>query len=111
MLYITNEPPNATPNNDDNNKRKLARLRWAAKERGFRILKDWIDAYSLVDARIAPPQALIGLFQVSPEQIGAALSKPFPPPKTRARKPTAVANRSPEIEQLFQKLRTEGGAS
>jgi hypothetical protein len=108
MLYITNEPPNATPNNDDN-KRKLARLRRAAKERGFRILKDWTGAYSLVDA--TPPQTLIGLFQVSPEQIGAALSKPLAPPKTRARKPTAVTNRSPEIEQLFQKLRTEGGAS
>jgi hypothetical protein len=102
MLYITNPAPNATPPND--NKRQLARLRRAAKAQGFRILKDWTGAWSLVDTKIPPPQALVGLFHVSLEQIEVALSAPLPPPKTRTRKP-AVANGSPQIAELFQKLR------
>jgi hypothetical protein len=110
MLYISTATPLATPNDD--NKRQLARLRPAAKRRGLRIPKDWTGAWSLVDTKIPPLQALVGLFHVSLGQIEAELSAPLPPPEVRTSKPNpaAVANGSSQIEQLFQKLRTAGDA-
>ena len=94
MLYISDVLCSATPPNNDDAKRQLARLRRAAKPRGFRILKDWSGAFSLIDNKIAPPQALIDLHHVSLEQIEAALARPLTPPKVRARKakPTVKTN-------------------
>jgi hypothetical protein len=101
MLYISSSIPSATPDNDD--KRQLARLRRAAKPRGFRILKDWSGRWSLIDSRVAPPRALHGLLDVSLAEIETALSAPLPPPKIRTRK--AAASGSPEVDAILQKLR------
>jgi hypothetical protein len=78
MLDFT--PSTSTPYNP---KRHVARLRRVARRRGFRILKDWTSTWSLVDTRVEPPRALIGLWQVDLVEIDAALSTPPPPPKLR----------------------------
>jgi hypothetical protein len=49
----------------------------------------------LIDARIEPPRALIGLWQVDLDEIDAALSLPPPPTKTRARKPRPSSGEPP----------------
>ena len=78
-----------------NAKRHLARLRRIAKRRGFKVLGDWSGFWSLVDTRIEPPQALLGLFQVSLNEIGVVLSTPLPPPKTRKPKVKAETAQPP----------------
>ena len=73
MLEFTSST--ATPYNP---KRHVARLRRIAKIRGFRVLKDWTSTWSLVDTRVEPPRALIGLWQVDIVDIDLALSTPLP---------------------------------
>ena len=90
MLEFT--PSTATPYNP---KRHVARLRRVARRRGFRVLKDWTSTWSLVDTRIAPPRALIGLWQVGLDEIDEALSLPLPTPKPRIRRPKQVRPTEP----------------
>ena len=45
----------------------------------------------MVDTRVEPPRALIGLWQVDLDEIDVALSTPPPPPKIRIRRPQPVA--------------------
>jgi hypothetical protein len=85
MLDITTIP--------EKNHNYLARLRRLARARGFRILKDWTGAFSLVDARIAPQRALDGLVHVPLAVIGVALITPLPTPKPKRAKPaTTIAS-------------------
>ena len=96
MLELTPSTSSSSPYNPKCHLRQLRRI---AKIRGFRILKDWTDSWSLVDTRIAPPRTLIGLWQVDLVEIDLALSTPPPAPKTRTRKPKVetVQSASPEI--------------
>src|SRR5215472_417618 len=64
----------------------LAHLRYLARLRGFRILRDWSGTWSLVDARIEPQRALVGLLHVSLTKIEAALLSPLPGPRPRSLK-------------------------
>jgi hypothetical protein len=66
-----------------NNHNLLMRLRRLARQRGFRILRDWQGTFSLVDTRIEPPRALGGLTHVPLAMIGEAVLTPLPPPKLR----------------------------
>jgi hypothetical protein len=80
MLYLLTP----TPDDKIQERRELARLRRQARKRGFRVLKDWSNTWSLVDARIAPPRALIGLAQVPLAMIEVELNHPLPPRRRRA---------------------------
>jgi hypothetical protein len=111
MLQITS-PTTPCKNSQS---RLLARLRRMAKARGFRIRKDWSGVWSLVDARIEPPRALVGLFHVSLPKIEAALLTPLPPPRVRKPKPVVEAshptgNGAPQpasfVDDLFTHLRS-----
>jgi hypothetical protein len=68
----------------------LARLRREARQRGFRILKDWSGRWSLVDARIEPQRALFGLLHVSLQKIEIALATPLSARKPRRRRTITV---------------------
>ena len=81
MLYLA---PASPTRNDDRN--ALARLRRLARERGLRILKDWTGTWSLVDAKIEPQRALVGLVHVSLAKIEAELGRPLPAPRQRSLK-------------------------
>jgi hypothetical protein len=100
----------------------LARLRREARERGFRILKDWSGRWSLVDARIEPQRALFGLLHVPLHRIEAALAAPLPAPKPRRRRtitvPAATATDGPPDAEadhpllaLVEALKAAGSAS
>jgi hypothetical protein len=67
--------PSPTPRDD---KHYLAWLRRIAKRRGLRILKDWSGYYSVIETKVQPPSALMGLWQVSLNEIDTALSAPAP---------------------------------
>jgi hypothetical protein len=110
MLQIT--PPTTPCKNTE--KRKLARLRRLAKPRGFRVLKDWSQTWFLVDAKIAPPRALIGLFHVSLSKIETALLTPLPPPqacRAAAEADQPPADGAPEITTVTDLFMRLGGAS
>jgi hypothetical protein len=98
MLQIATPP---TPcKNDDRN--YLARLRRLAR-RGFRVLKDWSGAWSLVDTRIAPQRALVGLVQVSLATIEVELNHPLPAPRQRSLKATLTrASRIVEAMRTYR---------
>jgi hypothetical protein len=67
-----------TPNGERNH---LARVRRAAKKRGFKVRKDWSGAFNLITESTVPPRALAGLEHVGLTEIEAAVSTPLPPPK------------------------------
>ena len=77
MLQLTPSLSSSSPHNP---KCRLRQLRRIAKRRGFRVLKDWTNSWSLVDTRIAPPRALVSLWQVDLDEIDLALTTPLPPP-------------------------------
>jgi hypothetical protein len=98
MLHITSPLPS-----DNGERRALARIRRLAKKRGFRVLKDWTGTFSLVDAKIEPQRALIGLVHVPLLKIEDAVSTPLPPAKVR--KPNGAPRTIAEV------LAAIGGAS
>ena len=86
--------------------------------RAFRDLKDWSGNWSLIDAKISPPRALIGLFNVALVKIETALLAPLPTPKPRKRraKPAIGANHpgagqgsdgAPNTVSLFDALKSK----
>jgi hypothetical protein len=77
----------------------LNRLRRYARARGFRILRDWTGAYSLVDARIAPQRALDGLVHVPLATIGVALTAPLPAPKPKRVRPMTPPIARPAVAE------------
>jgi hypothetical protein len=108
MLDISARLPTDKPDTrhkPDQQGNHLARLRREARQRGFRVLKDWTGTYSLVDARIEPQRALCGLLHTSLHRIELALAAPLPAPKPRRRRtitvPTATATATdgtPDVE-------------
>ena len=63
-----------TPPNDrkDEQRKFLTKLRYEAKKRGLRVLKDWSGTWSLVDTKVEPQRALQGLLHVDLLQIAIA---------------------------------------
>jgi hypothetical protein len=85
MLHITSPLPS-----DNGARNQLARIRRLAKKRGFRVLKDWTGTFSLVDAKIEPQRALIGLVHVPLSKIEDAVSTPLPPPRPPQKRSTVA---------------------
>jgi hypothetical protein len=76
--HIASSPPSCHQILDRN---RLARVRRAARKRGFRIRKDWSGGFNLITANTVPPRALAGLEHVSLSEIEAAVCTPLSPPK------------------------------
>ena len=68
------------------NRNHLAKLRRQARKRGFRVLKDWQGTFSLVDTKIEPQRALLGLAHVPLEEIATAVLAPLPERSPRRRR-------------------------
>jgi hypothetical protein len=125
MHDIANHPPNR------NIRPSLARIRRQAKRRGFRVLRDWAGGYSLVDAKIEPQRALLGLDHAPLWTIEQTLFTPLPEPpprRKRAARPgveetlrnseqTAETSREPHAQAhhsflaLVEALKAQGGES
>jgi hypothetical protein len=97
MLQVTTSAPFYKSNDRDH----LARIRYQARKRGFRLFKDWSGTWSLVDARIEPPRALVGLFHVPLKKIEAALRAPLPVKPPRRRK-AVPANAEAALRRLLR---------
>ena len=54
-------------------RRQLARIRRCARKSGFRVLRDWAGNYSLINTKITPPRALVGLVHVPLLELEGAL--------------------------------------
>jgi hypothetical protein len=74
-------PP--SPDNQNLERNRLARIRRQAKKRGFRVLKDWSGTYSLVDIKVWPPLSLVGATHVPLAVIDMVVGVPLPLPPPR----------------------------
>jgi hypothetical protein len=108
----------------------LVKIRYQAKKRGFRVLRDGCGCFSVIDTRIEPPRPLVGLDHVPLWVIEQVITTPLPEPPPRRKRtarpsefaPTAdvstLAETAPAHAQaphsflsLVEALRTRGGAS
>ena len=94
MLYLATS---SSPCHQNVDRYYLARIRRLAKKRRLRILKDWTGQYSLVDANVEPPRALVGLEHASLSDIKTAVATPLPPPRPPRKRPP-VAHLTDTIE-------------
>jgi hypothetical protein len=106
VLHIASPPP---PNNQNLDRNHLARVRRQARKRGFRVLKDWSGSWSLVDARIQPPRALVGLVHVTLAKIETAVLTPLPEVPPRRRKAPAPSANESAVVGLMTALRATVG--
>jgi hypothetical protein len=105
----------------------LSKLRYQARKRGFRVLRDGCGCFSVISTQIEPPRPLVGLDHVPlwvVEQV-ILTPPPEPPPrrKRRARTPIVeavapVVAEAPAHTQahhsflaLVEALKARGGAS
>src|SRR5262245_11335350 len=85
LLQDIASPP--SPDNQNVDRNRLARIRRQARKRGHRVLKDWTGSYSLIDAYVEPPRALAGLEHASLSDIETAVFTPLPPPRPPRKRP------------------------
>jgi hypothetical protein len=95
MLHISTPPDPYKAN-----QRRLARLRHKARQRGFRILRDGTGNFSVIDIRIEPPRALLGLDHAPLWVIEQAIFAPLPEPPPRRKRMTRPAESAQNAEAL-----------
>jgi hypothetical protein len=104
MLHITPLPP------PDNGERlALAKIRYRAKKRGFRILRDGTGNFTVVAVLVEPARPLLGLDHVPLWVIEQVILTPLPEPRPRRKRmataPTAEAD---HFLALVEALRAQG---
>jgi hypothetical protein len=113
---------------------QLAKIRRAAKRRGFRILRDGCGGFALIDVKVEPPRPLLGCdhqqLWVIEQLILTPLPEPPPRRKRMARPAPTIATADPiqatapveaaspahgqahhSFLSLVEALRAQGGAS
>ena len=107
MLHITPLPPS-----DNGERLALAKIRYRAKKRGFRILRDGTGNFSVISTQTEPPRPLLGLDHVPLWVIEQIILTPLPEPRPRrkrmATEPTAKAD---QFLTLVEALKAQGRAS
>ena len=94
MLHLSPLPPS------DNGERKtLAHIRYRAKKRGFRVLRDGCGCFSLINIKVEPPRPLIGVDHVPLWVIEQVISTPLPEPKPRRKRMARLAEPAPVVEE------------
>jgi len=81
MLHISPLPPC-----DNSERNTLARIRYQAKGRGLRVLRDGTGNFSVISTQTEPPRPLLGLDHVPLWVIEQVINTPLPEPRPR-RKP------------------------
>jgi len=103
----------------------LSKIRYQAKKRGFRVLRDGCGCFSLINIKVEPPRPLIGVDHVPLWVIEQVISTPLPEPKPRRKRMARLAEPAPVVEeahaqachgqaafrQLIELLQARGGAS
>jgi hypothetical protein len=109
----------------------LVKIRYQAKKRGFRVLRDGCGCFSLIDTRVEPPRPLVGLDHVPLWVIEQVIATPLPEPPPRRKRTARPSESAPVIQavasaeitapahaqahhsflSLVEALRTRGGAS
>ena len=107
MLHIASSSP---PYHQNVARNHLARLRRAAKARGFRILRDGCGGFSLIDVKVEPPRPLLGCDHQQLWVIEQVILTPLPelPPR---RKRMARHPAGDSFLSLVEMLKAQGGAS
>jgi hypothetical protein len=104
----------------------LSKIRYQAKKRGFRVLRDGCGCFSVIATRIEPPRPLVGLDHVSLWVIEQVIATPLPEPRPRRSRVVRLAEPTPVVEEalapaqachgqeafrrLIELLQTRGGA-
>jgi hypothetical protein len=65
---------------------QLAKIRYRAKRRGLRILRDGTGNFSVISTQVEPPRPLFGLDHQALWVIDQVISTPLPEPKPRRRR-------------------------
>jgi hypothetical protein len=107
MLHITSPSPS-----DNGERLALAKIRYRAKKRGFRILRDGTGNFTVIVTLVEPPRPLLGLDHVPLWVIEQIILTPLPEPRPRRKRtttePTAKAN---HFLALVEALKVQGSAS
>jgi hypothetical protein len=107
MLHITPLPPS-----DNGERLALAKIRYRARKRGFRILRDGTGNFSVISTQTEPPRPLLGLDHVPLWVIEQIILTPLPEPRPRQKRtaptPTAKAD---HFRALVEVLKAQGSAS
>jgi len=109
----------------------LSKLRYRARKRGFRVLRDGCGCFSVISTQIEPPRPLIGLDHVPLWVIEQVITTPLPEPPPRRKQMARPVEPTPIVEEvapvvaevpahaqahhsflsLVEAIRTRGGAS
>jgi hypothetical protein len=76
----------------------LHKIRYQAKKRGFRILRDGCGCFSVIDTKIEPPRPLVGLDHVPLWVIEQVITTPLPEPPPRRKRMARLAEPAPTIQ-------------
>jgi len=78
----------------------LSKIRYQAKKRGFRVLRDGCGCFSVIATRIEPPRPLVGLDHVSLWVIEQVIATPLPERPPRRKRMARLAEPTPIVEEL-----------
>jgi hypothetical protein len=106
MLHLSPLPPS------DNGERKtLAHIRYRAKKRGFRVLRDGTGNFSVISTQTEPPRPLLGIDHVPLWVIEQVILTPLPesaPRRKRMANPAAPRTTADHFLTLVNAPKTQG---
>ena len=109
----------------------LSKIRYRARKRGFRVLRDGCGCFALIDTKVEPPRPLVGLDHVPLWTIEQVILTPLPEPPPRRKRMARPVEPTPTVQavasveaipapahaqahhsflSLVEVLRTRGGA-
>jgi hypothetical protein len=92
----------------------LSKIRYQAKKRGFRVLRDGCGCFSLINTKVEPPRPLIGVDHVPLWVIEQVIFTPLPEPRPRRKRsngaPQASHPAATSFTHLVDLLKAQGGA-
>jgi hypothetical protein len=78
----------------------LSKLRYRAKKRGFRILRDGTGNFSVISTQIEPPRPLLGLDHVPLWVIEQIILTPLPEPPPRRQRMARPTEPAPVVQTV-----------
>ena len=78
----------------------LSKIRYRAKRRGFRVLRDGCGCFTLIDTKVEPPRPLVGLDHVPLWTIEQIILTPLPEPPPRRKRMARLAEPAPTVQAV-----------